>query len=335
MEFVPISNNKHAIDIADVINNVSDATLSLIFMGALSLWGLLVNKKRAWRFDGGTAAFGIGACLLAFISTVVEFVYIPRRDQYAWMPSLVLATLCWQNFLGLWWWVGAAGAGMPAEELVKKLEKRRRKEERRANRRQERSDAAREHWHSFLSVFEWPFPRSSPAPPGESPVSDEDVAVVEKASGRGGDAASSRPSSLSVRRRPSNEETASQTTDSSVLSTQTWYMRWYQRLRQAHRHAARRQAVEHNARVAQAYGSAAAEGEAPMGWGLGSYGARELAARREENEEGRRSGEYISLDDFSVGNAPRQQAEKAETPSGMWWWGPLRRWRLQDSTSYS
>jgi hypothetical protein len=332
MEFVPINNENKSSQVADIINNVSDATLALIFMAALFLWGLVAHRKQAWRSDGGTAAFGIGSCLLAFLSTAAEFVYIPKRDQYSWMPSLVLAIMCWQNFLGWWWWVGAAGAGLPAEELVKKQEKRRRRKETRASRRQKRSDAALEWWQTFTSVFEWSAAVTAHGSPSDSHTVTDVDSTVGKATAREHDSSSTASSSVQTRRRVAVTDLTSQTTGTSICSSQPFYLRWFHLLRQAHRHAARRQAFEHHTRVAQAYGPEAAHNEGPIGWSLGSYGARELAARREEQEAGRPSGDYVSLDRTGEPDPTSRAAKVA--PSGLWWWGPFKRWRLQDSTSY-
>jgi hypothetical protein len=371
MELIPIKADDHLHDIADVVNNVCDATLSLLFTAALLFWGLLVNRHEAWRFDGGTAAFGAGACILALISTALTFVYIPRRDQNGWLPSLILAIILWQSFLGWWWWVGAAGAGAPGEDLVRKQEKRRRRREVRNAKRRARTDAAREWWRGFTSNF--PGGQVPGAPPSAAAaLSDDDGTNLShttsrqdgstlSSSPRGrrrrvpGDAASSTacPSSSSGSA-GSTTATSAPSTNYHYLAGRPAYIRWFHVLRQAHRHAIRRQAAEHNERIAQAYGPAAAEGERPIGWGLGSYGARELAARREEADATHRSsGEYIALEERDGngrdGQMDRDRGRDEEdvrshtgagptvtaTPDGVWWWGPLRRWRLQDSTSYS
>jgi hypothetical protein len=337
MELIPVNWSPQFTEIADVVNNVCDATLSLLFTAALLLWGVVVNRREAWRLDGGTAAFGAGACILAFISTALTFVYIPKRDQYGWMPNLILSIILWQSFLGWWWWVGAAGAGASGDELVRKEEKRRKKRETRANRRQQRSDAAREWWRGLTSTFGGTTVPPAADPHANQSHSEDEMVSVTNASGRTDEMSS--PSTVRTRRPWMPDDSASRSTGSksSIYSGQPAYMRFFHTLRQAHRHAARQQAFEHNSRIAQAYGSAAAEGDAPIGWGLGSYGARELTARREEENAsgaGRQSGNYTPLDgrdrDMSLGEQP----EPRPTPSGALWWGPLKRWRLQDSTSY-
>ncbi|KAI0774811.1 hypothetical protein BD413DRAFT_454794, partial [Trametes elegans] len=100
MHVLRIHDNANLVKIASAIQNICNATLSLLFTGSLFLWGCLVNRRDAWRTDGGTAAFGVGALTLALVSTSLTFLYIPRRDQYTWMPSLMWAVILWQSFLG-------------------------------------------------------------------------------------------------------------------------------------------------------------------------------------------------------------------------------------------
>ena len=118
MQLVPLgdtSEDEKLTDIATAAQNVCNATLSLLFTASLLIWGFLVNRKQAWRTDGGTAAFGVGALMLALASTTITFIYIPSKDHYAWMPGLMWAVILWQSFLGWWWWVGA---GMGVEKLT-------------------------------------------------------------------------------------------------------------------------------------------------------------------------------------------------------------------------
>jgi hypothetical protein len=67
---------------ASVVRNVCNATLSLLFTLSLAIWGLVVNRKQAWRTDGGTAASGAGAILLALAYVALTISYIPFRDQF-------------------------------------------------------------------------------------------------------------------------------------------------------------------------------------------------------------------------------------------------------------
>ena len=114
MELLPIHQSQTIVDIASTIRNTCNAALSLLFTSALFLYGLLVNRTQAWRTDGGTAVFGSAALALALISTALNFLYIPTKDRYLWLPSLIWAVVLWQSFLGWWWWVGASGVWDPA-----------------------------------------------------------------------------------------------------------------------------------------------------------------------------------------------------------------------------
>ena len=114
MHVLRMHDDAKVANVASAVQNICNATLSLLFTSALILWGCVINRRDAWRTDGGTAAFGAGAITTALISTALTFLYIPSRDQYAWMPGLMWAVILWQSFLGWWWWVGA---GMGVGEL--------------------------------------------------------------------------------------------------------------------------------------------------------------------------------------------------------------------------
>jgi hypothetical protein len=82
---------------------------------ALVIWGFFVNRRRAWRTDGGTAAFGFGAMVLAAISTSGNFVAV-AEDGIDWLQHLLFAAILWQTWLGWWWWVGS-GMGIGEVEV--------------------------------------------------------------------------------------------------------------------------------------------------------------------------------------------------------------------------
>jgi hypothetical protein len=115
LTFSSLSDRRTTIDLGDAIRNVFDGTLLLIFSVSLVIWGLLVNRKRAWRFDGGTAAFGAGATILAIISTAINFVEV-KEDTINWLQNLLWAIVLWQSWLGFWWWVGS-GMGVGEVEV--------------------------------------------------------------------------------------------------------------------------------------------------------------------------------------------------------------------------
>ncbi|KAH9920906.1 uncharacterized protein B0H18DRAFT_1086262 [Fomitopsis serialis] len=103
------------------VQNICNATLSLLFTAALFTWGFLVNRRNAWRMDGGTAAFG---------------------EQYTWMPQLMWAIFLWQSFLGWWWWVGAGMGVGEVDELLGREEKRKQKRTQRSTRRRQQRERA-------------------------------------------------------------------------------------------------------------------------------------------------------------------------------------------------
>ncbi|KIY46047.1 hypothetical protein FISHEDRAFT_47905, partial [Fistulina hepatica ATCC 64428] len=100
MQLIPINSTDQVSSFASAVRNVCNATLSIIFTISLFLWGFLVNRKQAWRMDGGTAAFGCAALTLALISTALTILYVPREEEYIWLPGLIWAVILWQSFLG-------------------------------------------------------------------------------------------------------------------------------------------------------------------------------------------------------------------------------------------
>ncbi|KAI9637648.1 uncharacterized protein MKK02DRAFT_23631 [Dioszegia hungarica] len=131
--FVALSNNQTALDIGDAIRNTLNSTLLLIFTIALLMWGLVVNRRRAWRNDGGTAIFGIGSLSLAIISTTFNFVAI-AEDGIDWLQHLLFAAVLWQIWLGWWWWVGSGMGIGEVEDIMQKAERKKRKAAKRAAR---------------------------------------------------------------------------------------------------------------------------------------------------------------------------------------------------------
>lgn len=108
MEFTALSSNDDlkTSDLGDSIRNICNSTLTLLYTVALLIWGLAVNRQRAWRTDGGTASFGGGAVGLAILNTAISFVEI-AYDRLWWLPDVCWTLTIWQSWLGFWWWVGA------------------------------------------------------------------------------------------------------------------------------------------------------------------------------------------------------------------------------------
>ncbi|KAG1746373.1 hypothetical protein EDB19DRAFT_1848539 [Suillus lakei] len=351
MQLLPILYGMSSMPLAEDTRNVCNAALSLLFTSALIIWGFFVNREAAWRTDGGTAAFGAGAIVLALISTTLNFIYIPSQDQYGWMPKLMWSVVMWQSFLGWWWWVGSGMGVGEVEEMLMKEEKRERKRKLRAQKRKEQREKAKTMWKGVTGAFTTKRDHSDSRDSIEGREGlDNSESLHALASGN----------ALS---------TAGSTTNGSsggMLPLQ-FVNRWCARLRHAHLTAARIQAVERVERIHQVFGREDARnslrepGSQVVGWGLGSYGLRGVERDRREGQglhtrvevdDDRNNPGEIAEPEFLPRDQsfrrrgyqpepqPPQQAPPApETDLGFgwtsfWWWGPLRRWRLRDSTAY-
>jgi hypothetical protein len=124
LAFTALSGSQTVLDVGDAIRNVLNSTLLLIFTTSLFIWGFLVNRRRAWRFDGGTAMFGIGSLFLAVISTTFNFVAV-KEDGIDWLQHLLFAAILWQIWLGWWWWVGS-GMGIGEVEVSRAIKRQQR-----------------------------------------------------------------------------------------------------------------------------------------------------------------------------------------------------------------
>ena len=142
MEFTALSSDKDVktSDLGDAIRNICNSALFLLYTSALLIWGVLVNRGRAWRTDGGTAAFGGGSVGLAFINTSISFVEI-AYDRLWWLPDICWTLTIWQSWLGFWWWVGSGMGIGEVEDRAERQERKRKKEEKleRKRAREERS----------------------------------------------------------------------------------------------------------------------------------------------------------------------------------------------------
>lgn len=342
MQLLPIQSNDHVVYWADAVQNVCNATLSLLFTLSLIIWGFFVKRDQAWRTDGGTAAFGAGAMILALASTVLTFIYIPSKEQYDWLPGLIWAVIMWQSFLGWWWWVGSGmgvhQGGMEAvEEMLRREEKRERKRKERQAKRVERRERAKA---VFRGVTDALRPGENEGEVLEGADDDVDEATEQPTSttrvtstspsGRGHRTTQNSPRSTTTR--------ASDIVDSSIGQ---WFVKWFLLIRQEHRTATREQAAERTERMQNAYENGA-------GWGLGSFAMTRLDPRRPPGQEAATdstrsaSGGESEGDGHSVRRRASRQPEPSvvnqrvasSRPPSASWWGPLQRWRLKDSTTY-
>ncbi|KAF9012569.1 hypothetical protein BDQ17DRAFT_1344184 [Cyathus striatus] len=367
MQLIGIHDSNHVNEIASAVKNVCNATLSLLFTVALFIWGLLVNRRQAWRTDGGTAVFGASALTLALVSTGLNVLYVDKEEEYVWLPGLMWAVILWQSFLGWWWWVGAGSGssiGMTDEE---EMEEKLRKEAKRegmtgALSRDGEQDDHEGHTTSVRT-------RSQA---GETGNITEHSGTHRRHRRQ---APRDRPSSSSPQGSPTPSMTRSVvSTATSVYSFMTLptilpavIHKWYASLRRAHRIAARQQDVERVERIREL----STRDTARTGMdGQREKMGKELRERKRDDEDGGSETEMDSgidhqrrrmdtntedhhtheegdIDD-RIPTPERKNDVFAERthvlnepapaqpirPRSLWWWGPLFRWRLQDSTVY-
>lgn len=353
MQLMPIqSSNTELILVANYIRNVCNATLSLLFTASLFIWGLLVNRSQAWRTDGGTAVFGACALSLAIVSTALNFLYVPKNQEYVWLPGLIWAVILWQSFLGWWWWVGAGSGQTIDVKRGEKLEAKRRKRQTRGKKDKFRKNRRR----------------------ADDDSSGQELEILDGASGRS--SLSDESSTIRAGRSGSTlgqpHRAASSTSLSSadtIISFPRFIPKiiqaWYIHLRHAHVTAARQQTLEQAVRIRE-LGRGRTPNPEPerrlRGWGLGSFGWRvdkdvlefemeNNPRRRRRSDEGQNSeseedrGARLSRQrsPMSAKKAEREHTQpntrhRAASNGGerksIWWSGPLNRWRLQDSTVY-
>lgn len=400
MQLLPISSDQSVMHVASAVRNVCNATLSLLFTIALFIWGVLVNRRQAWRTDGGTAVFGCAALSLALISTALNFIYVHRGEEnIAWLQSLMWAVVLWQSFLGWWWWVGAgSGSGLGGDEdLEEKLRREAKRENRRREareRRQETKKRAKKVWREVTGAFG----REGGATIGES----------RRRAPRGTSPAESVPHSPA---RTSASSTVGSTVDADLPLVPPVIRRIYASVRRAHLIAAQKQTAERVERIREIQRNGVSDASrttwgvgnlirtaAPLDhqdeirrypntdwegnnerdrfemyetseWGQGrrsrrakeddevvdqpiseeeeeergrSLSRRSGRRRQEEEEEEEQYGEDdggrepVRVDTSPATTAPNSPVIEPDTRTqSFWWWGPLRRWRLRDSTAYS
>ncbi|KAJ6593385.1 hypothetical protein B0H19DRAFT_920694 [Mycena capillaripes] len=275
MQLIQISSLSSVNNFASAVRNVCNATLSLLFTTALLIWGLLVKREDAWRTDGGTAAFGCGALALALVSTALNFLYVPREEEYMWLPGLMWAVVLWQSFLGWWWWVGAGSEpSLDKEELARIARhdaKRMARKKEAKERRKETRARAKVVWRGVAGAL-GPRQRTAPAEPARS------------------SSPSSPPPSPTVPAAPaSSVSTASLSTVSPLPRFLPTFMhQWYSSIRHEHVVAVRQQAVERVERIRELERTDAVR----SGWGLGSFAWKIDRRKRKHEEEEEEEEEY-------------------------------------------
>ncbi|KAF7428802.1 hypothetical protein PC9H_008034 [Pleurotus ostreatus] len=296
MQLLPIHGSEAVLEVASAVRNVCNATLSLLFTAALFIWGLLVNRKQAWRTDGGTAAFGAAALLLAVASTALTFLYVPREEEYVWLPGLMWAIILWQSFLGWWWWVGAGSAGAMngwdgmEEEMIRR-EKREKRRKAKLERRKERSERAKLVLRGVAGAF------GKNTEYGEESRGRHGRRGGGQRTSRSGSRSGSPSSPTSPPDTRSRGLSSASTTSVSTTPTYatlpnilpSFIHQWYASLSKAHVAAARKQAAERAERIRELDRSGSRRRTANRhknpGWGLGSFGWRTRTQHQEDDTE--------------------------------------------------
>lgn len=144
MEFTALApdDDYKTSDLGDSIRNICNSALFMLYTSALIIWGTFINRRRAWRTDGGTAAFGGGSVGLAVVTMTISFIEI-AYDRLWWLPDLCWTLTIWQSWLGFWWWVGAGMGIGEVEDRAERQERRLRRVEK-MQRRREREERHRQ-----------------------------------------------------------------------------------------------------------------------------------------------------------------------------------------------
>ena len=351
MQLAPLHSSDRFIYMASAARNVCNATLSLLFTLSLAVWGFVVNRKQAWRTDGGTAAFGAGAILLALAYVALTISYIPYRDQFEWVPGITGAVILWQSFFAWWWWVGAGMGISEVDEWLHRSEKRRKRRVMRDARRKEKKERLRGAWNAIAGGG-----RATSSAVERTPSSTTTVMR-----GRGSSDTDSIPASSS------RSSTTRGHNDTRVYAAHwPWSLvvNAYRYVCNAHVSAARRRAMERAEHIREVFGVDGPPADMPAhaGWGLGSFGVREREREAAEagyemdgverlihhdvSRAGGTEGEGVVAEEEKAERERRREEEPRhrqpganqtpeETNASLWWWGPLRRWRHQDTTEYS
>lgn len=331
------SHQQQLYDIVDASRNICNLTLSLLFTLSLLIWGFFVNRNSAWRTDGGTAAFGAGALFLALVSTGLNLLTVISSPRFEWLPPLLWSVVLWQSFLGWWWWVGSA-SGIAAREFD--MEKQGRRDQKRAKRKRRKiglkeddptgttlggATARLDRWKSSVGMT---LSRRRPAANARISAAQSPTSTLQ---GESIELATITSTSAPGESQPYDPTLSSPTPRSPPYSTQIFpaAQRAWRSLRQAHVRAVRVQALEHQIQIQMQLENGHGLGRFPGGTG----GDRPLSTLRGFDSEGA-SNEGSPPDSGRNTGVQNHRDDKGTTKSTMWWWGPLKKWRLRDSTTY-
>jgi hypothetical protein len=247
--------------------------------------------------------------------------------------------------------VGAGSAsGLYGEhDIEEKLIREAKRESRRRaarERRKETKQKAKKVWKEVAGAF---VPRDS-LHRESSPQADSPATSTHSPLGSPTPSASAAPASF-----------AGSTSSAATFTTLPRHLpaivhRWYASLRRAHVIAAQEQAVERVERLRELERNGSPD-VGWFGWSLGSFGrvGRSPVTDRPDREfelydrsdltRRRECTTPPPLELGADGEQPRRRKDDevgdvfsspipATQPRSVWWWGPLGRWRLQDSTVY-
>lgn len=300
-------------DHADLLRNICNCTLSLLFTIALCMWGFVINRRQAWRTDGGTAVFGAGAILLAAASSALNIIVIPEKDQLFWLQPLVWSVVLWQSFLGWWWWVGCAVESNNIEDIILRERKRALRRSRTRSKKAAKAAAAsdgpgalKSGMHRMVGSLRL---RANPQrPPADATPEPTSLPMPERLE--------------SIEMSDMGPTASASSTAASTISAaqqQPLWRRVWRVLRREHESATFVQALE------------LTDSEPRRGWGLGHFALRERDEATRVVQELHDGGEANGLVD---GRGPLDARDQRQERSSAMWWGPLPRWRLRDRTVY-
>jgi len=323
-------------DLSDAIQSICNSTLSLLYTIALLVWGVIVNQKQAWRLEGGTAAFGAAALLLAMNSTALSFLQLSDIGPFAWMTSLLHTSIVWQNFVSWWWWVGA-GMSETYEDNYKARDRKRQAKNRMKTQKGTKGKGA-------LQTFDRLWRRGTrdgtvlPDVKDENIENIEDEALSVTANTTSVETASRSSRERTVQRRQYRNATPSERSSSPAHKHQNpvedeeshldssnsgWLgvSGWWHTLRRAHRNAVRAQNLERVVINSRRQRHRQEYYESPY-----TNETRALEALEEMDRE--------RIEREVRGRRRKEMGVSASMGSRALWWGPFERWRFRDRTVY-